>query len=368
MNWAILRHDEYRVATSTKDIRDNFNDEGVFYSLSNTGKPGVSRFDSDTILLTDNEILIKAARRTTDMFKVAVYNVSGAKKPRHWNESDMADLDIKTSKNLIGEIVNLSQEMGSQMWHILANGGTYDDIRDIYLDICKLSIASNVEIDRAKKEFVVDTGEELRALRAKYKILGKGDRSVKPHFFAHIAKQKGFYNPERKEYRKFKTSMDYLQECVNSFNMQRRGKAQKNEYLPFSAVVKRERVNHQYVDHAMIDEIYERTAQLKERLQAISAGEGDAETLAKRRQEERQEFREYIGSCKLNYHEMVTLLESLEDDEHKDVRQMLFYLLFEYPNESFYGVIKAAKEPIPVLEESENGDIRIYDSRFVAKI
>lgn len=162
--------------------------------------------------------------------------------------------------------------------------------------------------------------------------------------------------------------MDYLQECVNSFNLQRRGKAQKNEYLPFSAVVKRERVNHHYVDQAMIDEIYDKTAQLKERLQAISAGEGDPETLAKRRQEERQEFREYIGSCKLNYHEMVTLLESLEDDEHRDVRQMLFYLLFEYPNESFYGIIKAAKEPIPVLEESENGDIRIYDSRFVAKI
>ena len=162
--------------------------------------------------------------------------------------------------------------------------------------------------------------------------------------------------------------MDYLQECVNSFNIQRRGKAQKNEYLPFSAVIKRERVNHHYVDHAMIDEIYEKTSQLKERLQAISAGDGDPETLAKRRQEERQEFREYIGSCKLNYHEMVTLLESLEDDEHRDVRQMLFYLLFEYPNESFYGIIKAAKEPIPVLEESENGDIRIYDSRFVAKI
>ena len=147
MNWAILRHDEYRVATSTKDIRDDINDEGVFYSLSNTGKPGVSRFDSDTILLTDNEILIKAARRTTDMFKVAVYNVSGAKKPRHWNESDMADLDIKTSKNLIGEIINLSQECNSQIWHTLASGGTYDDVRDLYLDVCKLSIASKIEID-----------------------------------------------------------------------------------------------------------------------------------------------------------------------------------------------------------------------------
>lgn len=162
--------------------------------------------------------------------------------------------------------------------------------------------------------------------------------------------------------------MDYLQECVNSFNMQRRGKAQKNEYLPFSAVVKRDRVNHHYVDHAMIDEIYEKTAQLRERLQAISTGDGDSEALSKRRQEERQEFREYIGNCKLNYHEMVALLESLESDEHKDVRQMLFYLLFEYPNESFYSVIKSAKEPIPKLEESDDGDILIYGNKFAAKI
>ena len=69
-----------------------------------SGNPRVSRFDSDTVLLTDNEILIRAAQRTTDIFKVAVSNISGTKKARHWNERDMADLDIKTSKNLIGEI------------------------------------------------------------------------------------------------------------------------------------------------------------------------------------------------------------------------------------------------------------------------
>ena len=69
-----------------------------------SGNPRVSRFDSDTVLLTDNEILIRAAKRTYDIFQVAVSNISGTKKARHWNERDMADLDIKTSKNLIGEI------------------------------------------------------------------------------------------------------------------------------------------------------------------------------------------------------------------------------------------------------------------------
>ena len=104
-------------------------------------------FDSDTVLLTDNEILIRAAKRTTDMFKVAVYNVSGTKKARHWLESDMADLDIKTSKNLIGNVINLSQCCNTLIWHSIANGGSYEDIQDIYHDVCKLSIASNIEID-----------------------------------------------------------------------------------------------------------------------------------------------------------------------------------------------------------------------------
>lgn len=81
------------------------------------------------------------------MFKVAVYNVSGTKKARRWLESDMADLDIKTSKNLIGNVINLSQCCNTLIWHSVANGGSYEDIKEIYHDVCKLSIASNIEID-----------------------------------------------------------------------------------------------------------------------------------------------------------------------------------------------------------------------------
>ena len=81
------------------------------------------------------------------MFKVAIYNVSGKKTDRRYTTEDMADLDIKTSNNLIGSIVNGSQELNTLMWHEIANGGTYDDVRDIYENVCKLSILSNIEID-----------------------------------------------------------------------------------------------------------------------------------------------------------------------------------------------------------------------------
>ena len=61
-------------------------------------------FDSDSLILTDNSILIEAAKRTTNMFKVAVCNVSNSKRKRYYTTNDMTDLDIKTSNNLIGEI------------------------------------------------------------------------------------------------------------------------------------------------------------------------------------------------------------------------------------------------------------------------
>ena len=43
--------------------------------------------------------------------------------------------------------INCSQELNSRIWHELAGGAGYDDVREIYEDVCKLSILSNMEID-----------------------------------------------------------------------------------------------------------------------------------------------------------------------------------------------------------------------------
>ncbi len=104
-------------------------------------------FDSDSVLLTDNQCLISAAQKNYDKFPVAIMNVSSSKIARKHTSAEQCDLDIKTSNNLIGDIINLSQELNTQIWHKINHGATYEDIKDIYKDVCILSIASNIEIN-----------------------------------------------------------------------------------------------------------------------------------------------------------------------------------------------------------------------------
>ena len=110
------------------------------------------------------------------------------------------------------------------------SGATYDDIKDLYYDICQLDVMSGIEIDKAKKEFIINNSKELDKLRAKYDEFVReyeetetGElirgRKKTPHFFSHISKQKGYYNPEKKNYCKYHTSMDYLQTIINGFKI-----------------------------------------------------------------------------------------------------------------------------------------------------
>jgi len=104
-------------------------------------------FDSDTMMLTNNKLLIAAAERNYSKFAIPTSLVSAIKRKRYYNNSDKCDLDIKTSVNKIGEIVNLSQELNTLFWNNIHSGQTFEDNQELYDDIVKLAILSNVEID-----------------------------------------------------------------------------------------------------------------------------------------------------------------------------------------------------------------------------
>ena len=53
--------------------------------------------DSDTMLLTDNELLIQTARKNYGVYLVPTNCVSAQKTKRRYNSSDRADLDVRTS-------------------------------------------------------------------------------------------------------------------------------------------------------------------------------------------------------------------------------------------------------------------------------
>lgn len=154
-------------------------------------------YDSDSVLITDNSVLIAAAKR--DRFEVPTNNVQAKKIKRYYTTDDKCDLDIKTGSNKIGEIVNLSQWLNSMYW---------DSGADVYLDICKLAVMSNIEIDKAKREYDVDMVRELADIKAN---CGK----EKPMFFKMITTENGYKLNPNQDYRRFNTPMDWLQKAIN---------------------------------------------------------------------------------------------------------------------------------------------------------
>ena len=133
-------------------------------------------FDSDSILLTDNKILIEAAEKNYHTFKVPTSFIEAKKIQWTYDSNSKAKLDINTSVNLIGQIVNLSQYLNSIMWERIYNDVQHGIDKEIaernqaelYNDICILASASGCEIDKAKKTFDVDTSKMLDILKNRY--------------------------------------------------------------------------------------------------------------------------------------------------------------------------------------------------------
>lgn len=324
-------------------------------------------FDGDTALVSNNKTLINAAAKHNSQFKVAVCNVEGTKVKRKYCSKDQSDLDIKTSRNLIGEIINLSQELNTLIWDMIYKGHPIEDTLDIYRDACILSIMSGIEIDKAKKEFTVDNAKELSIIRKKYRFYENG-KSIKPKFFAHIARQKGYYNSTKNTYKKHHTSMDYLQESVNSFRLKKEGKPKKNNFLKFSEVISQDSFNYDNVNDKQVSLVVNKIIKTNSQISAIYS-----DTI-KTNQDKfietntiRQNTVNEINNIKFNDDTMIALLKTIDKEENKKYRRLIFYMLFGYPNTSFYNVIKKSQKKLFILERNTKGNIEIFGDFFIKK-
>ena len=169
----VLRDEIIRYMNPTNEIVYlNSIEENILERLSGAD------FDSDTMLLSDNQILIKAAKRNYDNFPVPAKLVEGEAHKRKYTDAEKADLDIKTSVNKIGEIINLSQELNSILWDRLHNGASIESVMSLYCDIAQLDVMSNLEIDSAKRENPADNTFELQCLKKKYDVRDNKSLSV----------------------------------------------------------------------------------------------------------------------------------------------------------------------------------------------
>ena len=165
-------------------------------------------FDSDAVMLTDNEMLVNKAKENYDKFLVPTSLVESTKAIRLNNSWHRYDLDKKTSVNIIGEIINLSQILNSHLWELKKKGRNHNEV---YKDISKLAVMSCIEIDKAKKEFVIDNVKELKMIRDKYPEQIK----EKPMFFYHLPSDEKLHIVKNKDkHRFYDTTMDYLQKIM----------------------------------------------------------------------------------------------------------------------------------------------------------
>ena len=316
-------------------------------------------FDSDTALLTDNEILIRAARRNYNVFKTPTSFVTAQKVKRYYTPEEQADLDIKTSVNKIGEIINLSQELNSLLWDKMYHGSSYDDIKELYYDICQLDVMSGIEIDKAKKEFDVNNSKELDKMREKYKeeLSDEYNKKKIPHFFSHIARQKGYYNPEKKNYCKYHTSMDYLQTIVNGFKIKN---PYKKDWLPFVSILDNSLFRTNRVNQNQIDKICEMLRKYISERKNIFASDLDKDDKFSKSQLLYENLVSDIESEVIGFSTLFRLLSSLEDKENSQIKNTLLQVLYLCGNDNFKKAIIDSSTKIEELEVGGN-DIKLFN-------
>ena len=337
-------------------------------------------YDSDSILLTDNQMFIKAAQKNYDKFKVPTCFVSAKKIKRYYTNEQKADLDVKTSVNKIGEDINLSQQLNSLFWQHIHNGETFEDNAELYYDICKLAVLSGIEIDKAKKEYEVDVCKELNQIKEKYKItkLVKDkngetiEKVVKPMFFKMITIENGYDISERHLYKYFDTPMDYLQKRLSKFQF-RLGREQKQDILPFSSIVKKVIIpNDNGYYYRQMKRIIDIVRDTNKELRNLYK---DYEEKTKEEKEEvksiaseiKQTCVEYVNDISMHNATMYLLLTALDKKENRDVKRRIFLTLFGTPNKTFFTMISDNHGIINELYECSDGNITLYDMKYSIK-
>jgi hypothetical protein len=319
-------------------------------------------FDSDAALITNNKILINGAKRDKDKFGVPTKMVESAASKRRYAAADLADLDIKTSANKIGQIINLSQELNSKLWDAV-NRKTGADIKDIYNAIAQLDVMSNLEIDSAKRENPADNGLELTAIKKKFETRDDNGAYIKPAFFKYIERYKGYRVGGRKAYIYHETAMDYVERHINRF------KAPKTEtegFTPLSGLIKKDGLPK--INWKQINSITDMLGKLGSDVKKIWKGDLDGGEKYRETFKMRDRCYGLIGKMKLNDGTLARLLAASEEDKYSGIRRSLTDILFGIMGERLLGLMTGGENGVTMLKENRFGDVDLYGRKFSERV
>ncbi len=309
-------------------------------------------YDSDAMLITDDKLLVEAAEKHKENFKVPVCSIPSMSK----NGQTLAELDHDTSENKIGEIVNLSQKLNSIIWNEIHHGAPIEKILDIYNDVCKLAVLSGLEIDKAKRAYDnVNVGKELSALRKKY-------NRPAPIFFKEID-EKGKEN----EYAFYDTAMDYIYQAVKKFNFVK-CKRKRVNYMPISWVVGENTTSDNATDYRHRDKIIEICEEYRKKIDRLYmelrvVDNQEKEVLYERIEEEKAERDKQVSKWLTSRNILIFVARHYEKNRPSDWR--IYAPIVN--SHHFKDFMLKGGSPIGFVEENENGSIVVYGKKFARK-
>lgn len=309
-------------------------------------------YDSDSMLITDDKLLVETAERYKEQFKVPVCGISSMGK----SGQTLFELDHDTSENKIGEIVNLSQKLNSIIWNEMHGGAPNEKILDIYNDVCKLAVLSGLEIDKAKRAYDnVNVGKELSALRKKY-------NRPAPIFFKEID-EKGKEN----EYAFYDTAMDYIYQAVKKFNFQK-GKKKSVFYMPISWAIVDKTTSDNATDYRHRDKIIEICDESKARISRLYmelrvADDQEKEVLYEKIAEEKAERDRQVSKWLTSENVLIFVVRHYEKNSPSDWR--IYAPIVNAP--MFEKFSRNQALPIGCVEEKADGEFTVYGKKFARK-
>lgn len=329
-------------------------------------------FDSDIILITDDKVLVRCAEKCYNTFKVPTMVVDSVKKKRRYTNEDKASLDIFCDNDTIGIIVNLSQEINTIMWDKVNRNMDWDGAIKAYYDNCLLSILSEIAIDTTKREYPINCIEEFNIVRARYNDKDVDGRAIRPYFFAHVSKKKGYYDPKKKYYKRQMAPMDYLQDIIDKYK--REGRPGFKVTCTIGDFLKDvpldEKPREGYVD-LVISIIKDMEANMRMLYQIK-----DDSVISKddRRKMVNECFTRCIESIKamnLNDATIRELLIQIDNPDNSRIRRRLWTVLFGSLGNEMGRLLRKLSSPVHMLEECksfDDADVVIYNIPFKKKI
>lgn len=320
-------------------------------------------FDSDTMLITNNKILVDALNKTYTRFPVPYNGLDSMeveKKP-------LWEIDEDICNNQIGNIVNLSQELNSRYWDIYNYSDIDPRLEELYKQICKLAIMSNVEIDKAKRNYNVDIDKEMSSIKAYIKS-NFNEQGTKPAFMD------GKFNLRKANILYFKTPCDFVRKHLQAELKEKDNRGPKAikmvEYLKDGGKTEKELDDNL---KASIDEIVKCLADVKKEFTNKKPKEGE-----KTNQDNRELLDAFYDRIESDLNAVFkadaiyNLFKDLEDKLQKsdlskntkrnDPIEIEYLLYFIHKAGKLKDILK--DDYVTTLKKNNNGSIKLYIEKF----